>query len=105
MKKITAYLIAYNEEAKIRDAVSSVLWADEVIVAEMIPIASGGQALAIIAGSSNWNVDDNARYSFTNVGEGLFVSAFDRLFDMYRRGLSLPQNYSSAETILDSLTT
>lgn len=34
MKKITAYLIAYNEEAKIRDAVSSVLWADEVIVAD-----------------------------------------------------------------------
>lgn len=78
---------------------------DEVIVAEMMPIAPGGQALAIISGSSNWNVDDNARYSFTNVGEGLFVSAFDRLFDMYRRGLSLPQNYSSAETILDTLTT
>lgn len=78
---------------------------DEVIVAEMTPIAPGGQALAIIAGSSNWNVDDNARYSFTNGDEGKFVAAFDRLFDMYRRGLSLPQDYSAGETILDSLTT
>jgi len=77
---------------------------DEIIIAEMIPIASGGQALAIIAGSSDWNVDDNARYSFTNGGGGAFVAAFDRLFDMYRRGLSLPQNYAAGETIDDALT-
>ena len=70
----------------------------------MIPIAPGGQALAIIAGSSDWNVDDNARYSFTNGGGGAFVAAFDRLFDMYRRGLSLPQNYLAGETIDDALT-
>jgi len=34
MKKLTAYIIAYNEEAKIEAAVSSVLWADEVVVAD-----------------------------------------------------------------------
>jgi glycosyltransferase involved in cell wall biosynthesis len=34
MKKITAYVIAFNEEAKIEAAVSSVLWADEVVVAD-----------------------------------------------------------------------
>ena len=34
MKKITAYIIAYNEEAKIGAAVSSVLWADEIVVAD-----------------------------------------------------------------------
>jgi glycosyltransferase involved in cell wall biosynthesis len=34
MKKITAYVIAFNEEAKIEAAVASVLWADEVVVAD-----------------------------------------------------------------------
>ncbi|MEW6451004.1 MAG: glycosyltransferase family 2 protein [Pseudomonadota bacterium] len=34
MPKITAYIIAYNEAAKIEAAVSSVLWADEVLVAD-----------------------------------------------------------------------
>ncbi len=32
--KISAYIIAFNEEAKIADAVRSVSWADEVIVAD-----------------------------------------------------------------------
>ena len=34
MKKLTAYIIAFNEETKIEAAVSSVLWADEVVVAD-----------------------------------------------------------------------
>jgi glycosyltransferase involved in cell wall biosynthesis len=34
MPSITAYIIAYNEAAKIEAAVSSVLWADEVVVAD-----------------------------------------------------------------------
>lgn len=80
---------------------------DEVILAEMMPIAPGGEAISIIAGSSNWAADDFARYYFTNNGDsyttGKFVRAFDRLFDMYGKGLSLPQNYSGTETILDSL--
>ena len=32
--RVSAYVIAYNEAEKIRDAVSSVLWADEIIVAD-----------------------------------------------------------------------
>lgn len=32
--KISVYIIAYNEKEKIADAVSSVLWADEVVVAD-----------------------------------------------------------------------
>jgi len=31
---ISVYIIAYNEEAKITDAINSVLWADEIIVAD-----------------------------------------------------------------------
>ena len=34
MLKVSAYVIAYNEAGKIADAVNSVLWADEVIVAD-----------------------------------------------------------------------
>ncbi len=34
MEKISAYIIAYNEAEKIRDAVNSVLWADEVVVVD-----------------------------------------------------------------------
>jgi len=34
MSKVSAYIIAFNEQEKIRDAVSSVLWADEVIVVD-----------------------------------------------------------------------
>jgi glycosyltransferase involved in cell wall biosynthesis len=32
--KISAYIIAYNEAGKIADAVNSVLWADEIVVAD-----------------------------------------------------------------------
>ena len=31
---ISAYIIAYNEADKIRDCINSVLWADEIIVAD-----------------------------------------------------------------------
>ncbi|MDQ7010516.1 MAG: glycosyltransferase family 2 protein, partial [Mariprofundaceae bacterium] len=34
MSKISAYIIAFNEEEKIAAAIQSVLWADEVIVAD-----------------------------------------------------------------------
>ena len=34
MSKISVYIIAYNESEKIRDAINSVLWADEIIVAD-----------------------------------------------------------------------
>ncbi len=34
MNKVSVYIIAYNEEDKIADAVNSVLWADEIIVAD-----------------------------------------------------------------------
>ena len=32
--RVSVYIIAFNEAEKIRDAVSSVLWADEIIVAD-----------------------------------------------------------------------
>jgi glycosyltransferase involved in cell wall biosynthesis len=38
MLKLSAYIIAYNEAEKIADAVNSVLWADEIIVADSASI-------------------------------------------------------------------
>ena len=32
--KISAYIIAYNEVEKIRDCINSILWVDEIIVAD-----------------------------------------------------------------------
>ena len=32
--KISAYIIAYNEVEKIRDCINSILWADEIVVAD-----------------------------------------------------------------------
>lgn len=34
MKKISAYIIAYNEAEKIETAIRSVLWADEIVVVD-----------------------------------------------------------------------
>ena len=78
-------------------------YVDELVLAELKPIASGGQAVAMIAGATDWRVDDNGRFEFLNNDEGKFVRAFDRLFDMYGKGLSLPQNYTNTETIADTL--
>jgi hypothetical protein len=82
---------------------TAAVYIDEVVVCEMKPIAPGGQALSIIAGSTNYIVEDRLLRKFSNNNEGAFVRAFDRLFDMYGKGLSLPQNYLGGETIADSL--
>ena len=82
---------------------TAAVYIDEVVVCEMKPIAPGGQALSIIAGSTNYIVEDRLLRKFSNANEGAFVRAFDRLFDMYGKGLSLPQNYLGGETIADSL--
>ena len=34
MRKVSAYILAFNEAEKIADAVASVLWADEIVVAD-----------------------------------------------------------------------
>ncbi|MFC1841429.1 glycosyltransferase, partial [Thermodesulfobacteriota bacterium] len=34
MPEISVYILTYNEEKKIGDAVKSVLWADEIVVAD-----------------------------------------------------------------------
>jgi hypothetical protein len=81
------------------------IFVDEVIIAEMVPHTPSGPFLAVLAGSANWNVDDNIRSKIANNAEGDFNLAFERFFDMQRRALALPANYAGSETIADSLTT
>lgn len=38
MEKISVYIIAFNEEEKIKDALESVAWADEIVVADSFSI-------------------------------------------------------------------
>jgi hypothetical protein len=94
----------FHLESTTTIAVASV-YIDEIIVAELMPLAPGGQAMGMVAGSTDWVIDDNGRFTFGNDGTSTMVRGIDRLFDMYPKGLSLPPNYSAAETILDSLIT
>ena len=34
MQKLSAYILTYNEEAKIEDAIKSIKWADEIVVVD-----------------------------------------------------------------------
>ena len=76
---------------------------DEMIVSELVPIAPGGQAIGMIAGSTDFRVDDSGRFYFTNDKAGGFQIGFDRLFDLYNKGLQLPSNTLGTETIDDAL--
>ena len=82
---------------------NAAVYVDEIVVAELMPIAPGGQAIGMVAGSTDFRVDDSARFSFTNDGAGKFQVGFDRLFGMYLLGLQLPSAASGSETISDTL--
>jgi len=92
----------FHLESTTTVAVASV-YIDEIAIAELMPLAPGGQAMGMIAGSTDWVIDDNGRFQFTNDGSSGFVRGFDRLFDMYGKGLALPSNYAAGETISDTL--
>lgn len=55
MSKISVYIIAYNEAWKIRDAINSVLWADEIVVVDSystddtasIAVSSGARVVQV----------------------------------------------------------
>lgn len=82
---------------------TAVAQVDEIVLAEMIQVGAGGPYLAIVAGSTNWLIDDSAQYQFTNTDNGKFQSGFDRIFDTYSKALLLPSATAGAETIADSL--
>jgi len=62
MAKISAYIIAYNEAAKIEAAVASLLWADEIVVAD----SNSTDATAALATSLGARV---VQIPFTGFGE------------------------------------
>jgi glycosyltransferase involved in cell wall biosynthesis len=62
MPKVTAYIIAYNEAAKIEAAVGSVLWADEIVLVD----SNSTDATASLAAAMGARV---AQVPFTGFGE------------------------------------
>ena len=76
-------------------------YVDELVLCEMRQIAAGGAGVIVLAGSTDWVVNDSLRILQTNNGEGAISTAFDRMFQMYEKGIVLPN--SAAPTVLDSL--
>ena len=62
MPKVTAYIIAYNEAAKIEAAVGSVLWADEIVLVD----SNSADATASLAAAMGARV---VQVPFTGFGE------------------------------------
>jgi len=75
---------------------------DEVILARMHQIGSGGPSYILLAGSADFAKDDEFRVLFSNdvASNSEFALEFDRFFNMYDRGLALPAEAS--EDIDDS---
>ena len=82
-------------------AAAGVMYIDELCLVEMVQIAPGGCAITMFAGATDWVIDDRISIKTDNDGLGLFVVYFDIAFNMYEKGLFLPQ--AASETINDNL--
>src|SRR3569832_2340875 len=77
MPKITAYIIAYNQAEKIEAAVSTVLWADEVLVVDSFS-TDGTRARAEALGARVIDVPFNGFGELRN--HTIAACAQDRIF-------------------------
>ena len=82
-------------------AAAGVMYIDELCLVEMVQIAAGGCGVTMFAGATDWVIDDRISVKTDNDGLGLFVVYFDLAFNMYEKGLFLPQ--AASETINDNL--
>ena len=82
-------------------AAAGVMYIDELCLVEMVQIAAGGCGITMFAGATDWVIDDRISVKTDNDGLGLFVVYFDIAFNMYEKGLFLPQ--AASETINDNL--
>lgn len=78
------------------------VYIDELMLVEMRQPAPSSAHMAILAGNTDWVVDDSVTVQVTNNGEGHLYLAMDRLFDLYGKGLPFPDT-AGVPTILDSL--
>lgn len=96
---------------KFRIRVSTALTSGEsVYIADLAmavgtEVYAGGPKVAIFSGATNWLVDDHIDLAVTNDYAGKMQQYMDRVFDLRGKGLQLPSNTASAETILDTLIT
>ena len=78
------------------------VYIDELILCEMRQPTPSEPAVVILAGSTDWVVDDSLTVSVANNGEGDIYLAMDRVFDLHSKGLPFPDT-AGTPTILDSL--
>lgn len=76
---------------------------DELLCCPMFKLGPGGPYAVVLGGSTPFVVGDKFTVTITNNNEGEFVRHFDRFFDMWGKGLHLPQNTAGGETIDDAL--
>jgi len=77
------------------------IFVDDVCLAEMHRPTAGGLACQMLAGATDYAVEDGFTIQVTNNGEGKFAKDFDQFFPMEDFGFSLPAIYDGSETQAD----
>ena len=76
---------------------------DQMCVAKPVQCGRGGPYVAILRGEADFVKDDEFVIAVSKSGTGTMQENFDKFFDMYSRGLQLPEHTGGSETIADSL--
>lgn len=76
---------------------------DEVTVTEMMRIAPGGPAVAIVSGDTDPRRGDLATVAISVNEAGEMNLELDRFFGLYESGIALPSSTGTAVTVADSL--
>ena len=76
------------------------VYIDDLALAEMTPLYSGGPAIAAFAASTNPAAGDAWTIALTNT-MGVMAAWMERVFSLRDKGLQLP--YSGSPTVADSL--
>lgn len=96
----TAYLVIEQTTALTN---GRSVFIDEVTVTEMVRIAPGGPAVAIITGDTDSRRGDTATVAITVNEAGEMNLELDRFFNLYESGIALPSSTGTAVTVADSL--
>jgi hypothetical protein len=79
------------------------VYIDSVVLAPLFQLNAGGIYVGVLAGSTDWAVDDMLDQPVTNNAEGEWLTELDRFFGMNESGLVLPVETDGSETVEDIL--
>ena len=78
------------------------IYIDELMLVEMRQATPSSAHAVVLAGSTDWVVDDTVTAQVTNNAEGDIYGAMDRVYDLHAKGLPFPDT-AGTPSILDSL--